>query len=328
MVSILRNFCCDILNPCAFIWGSRRNQNSSSENALANLPEYAQNDPPVHAPDIPPSSSGDNSDGETNVPRTSVVSKIQSSTAEEFHILSSLPEANFYEAPDTLNSHKLNPPQLVPLSQYDHDFASDTHGLEQKSEEGQIQEYDRFEGIGDWPRRLLHVPSMTSLEWQPGDKYGDHVRPTYNAVSYTWGRYNLDFYIPGIKKEKRNKYRNVRAIEINGVDWRIPRINPEQFSTDQFLRLLQQTCEAIDGASEKIDFLWLDVACIDQKHMPQKMAEIGRQAVIFQGAKRAYIWLTAIDHDRLCHIIPEFLQSVRECSISYCEPCRKGIANG
>jgi hypothetical protein len=41
-------------------------------------------------------------------------------------------------------------------------------------------------------------------------------------------------------------------------------------------------------------FLWLDVACIDQNNGPQKDIEIGRQAKIFQGAQHVFVWLTKL----------------------------------
>lgn len=42
--------------------------------------------------------------------------------------------------------------------------------------------------LGAWPRWLLHVPSMTSCEWKPGNVYGAVASLAYNALSSTWGR--------------------------------------------------------------------------------------------------------------------------------------------
>lgn len=233
---------------------------------------------------------------------------------EEFDILSGLNDLDSYEAQDVLQSYKQNPPASIPLSRYDHDFASDTDGSTSASADDQIQKDDHFEGIGSWPRRLLHVPSMTSLEWRPGNKYGGHVEPRYNAVSYTWGRYDLD--IPGLRKIK--EYRAVKAIEINGVDWLVPRINPKHFCVDHFQRLIFRTCEPVDDTEEKTDFLWLDVACIDQNNGPQKLAEIGRQAVIFHGAQRVFVWLTKVRGDLLSHIVANLMQSAH-AAVVYAE---------
>lgn len=41
-------------------------------------------------------------------------------------------------------------------------------------------------------------------------------------------------------------------------------------------------------------FLWLDVACIDQKNYAAKMEEIWRQAGIFANADRAYVWFWSL----------------------------------
>ena len=258
-----------------------------------------------------------------------------SQTEEEFRILSNLGNAESYEAPDVLQSEEVNPPASIPLSKYDHDFASDTDGSQSPSANDKSPVHDPSEAIGKWPRRLLHVPSMTSLEWQPGDKYGEHVQPRYNAVSYTWGRFSLR--VRDNKKEvekeknkekigesqkkketkKMKKNRNVTAIEINGIDWTVPRINPDHFSADNFQRLIQQTCESVDGAEGRTDFLWLDVACINQKNTLEKLAEIGRQAVIFHGAQRVYVWLTKIHGRWFPDAVRELFQSARECLSIY-----------
>lgn len=224
-----------------------------------------------------------------------------------FEVLSGLTELNSYQAQDVLQSTVQNPPASIPLSGFEHDFTSDAHlPPTPRSPDGPtLRSDDYFVSIGDWPRRLLHVPTMSALEWQPGNLYGTHIAPAYNAISYTWGRYDLD--LPQAKKQKQ--YRKVKAIEIANVA-RIPRINPTHFTVEQFQRLIRQTCEPIDDdTGEKINFLWLDVACIDQNDGPQKSAEIGRQAGIFRGAHRVFIWLTKIHQDRLSKIVADLIYS-------------------
>ena len=256
-----------------------------------------------------------------------------SQIVEEFGILSNLGNADSYKAPDVLQSEKLNPPASIPLSQYDHDFASDIDESQSPLANDKSPVHDPFEAIGKWPRRLLHVPSMTSLKWQPGDKYGGHVQPRYNAVSYTWGRFSLDVEEDKEEGEKEKgemrenkkkketkkmkKNRNVTAIAVKGIDWTVPRISPDHFSTDNFRRLIQQTCESVDGAKERTDFLWLDVACINQKNTLEKLAEIGRQAVIFHGAQRVYVWLTKVHRDWFSHAVRDLFQSARRCISLY-----------
>jgi hypothetical protein len=164
-----------------------------------------------------------------------------------------------------------------------------------------------MENIDNWPRRLLYVPSMTSYEWQRGNRYGEHIAPKYNALSYTWGRWRLP-----TSREKPH----VQALEVKGVPWDIPRVDPDlHFTTDQFSAVLHQMTyhdpqrvawQKVSHSkgnqppnlfwqqipAEKIDFVWLDVACIDQRWTPETKSEIGRQACIFKGAHQRYVWLS------------------------------------
>ena len=237
-------------------------------------------------------------------PSAGTTAPIPTSTDEEFDILNGVGDSDLYEPPDLLQSYIQNPSDSIPLSRYDHNFALDTDGSQSPSSDDQTSEDKSF---GKWPRRLLHVPSMTSQKWKPGCKYGDYVEPKYNAISYTWGRYDLA--IPSLGKIK--KYRHTKAIEIKGIDWPIPRISPEHFSLDQFQHLIWQACEPVDGEKGRTDFLWLDVACIDQNNGPQKLAEIGRQAAIFHGAQRVFVWLTKVCKKRLSQIMMDLMQTSR-----------------
>ncbi|RYP35791.1 hypothetical protein DL768_010964 [Monosporascus sp. mg162] len=124
-----------------------------------------------------------------------------------------------------------------------------------------------------WPRRLLHVPSMTSHEWKPGNFYGKAKEPSYNAISYTWGRFEV---------------KNGPAIKINGVTWKIPSIDPSHFSVAEF-----ET--AIARATDKKGYLWLDVACIDQENNDVKLEEVNKQVAIFRRAAQVYAWITPWD---------------------------------
>lgn len=140
-----------------------------------------------------------------------------------------------------------------------------------------------------WPRRLLHVPSLVSYEWRPRNRYGKHISPKYNAITYTWGRWRL----------KENEQTSVRAINVTGTPWRIPRVDPKRFTADELEMVI---CRAAEGFSTlanfrkkvlpKVQFVWLDVACIDQRsNSPDSAAEIGRQALIFDGAEKVVAWL-------------------------------------
>ncbi|KAI0548225.1 hypothetical protein F4679DRAFT_551677 [Xylaria curta] len=132
-----------------------------------------------------------------------------------------------------------------------------------------------------WPRRLLHVPTMTSHRWAPGDRYGEHESPLYVALSYTWGRWRLsDDGAP-----------EVPMLPVNGINWSIPRVSPEAFHTREMATVLRSICDLASGQIP-IEHVWLDVACIDQRaNSPEMAAEIGRQARIFKNAYQAFIWL-------------------------------------
>ena len=152
---------------------------------------------------------------------------------------------------------------------------------------------DGEDTIGDWPQRLLHVPTMTSYEWEAGHSYGVHMKPKYNAISYTWGRYQLTSAL-------EKPY--IKPLKVNGVSWEIPRIDDSHFTVDKFEELIRRSVEprSYHGHNaafthSRIEFVWLDVACINQTAVhPQKATEIGRQARIFKKAKQVIVWLNGI----------------------------------
>ncbi|KAL8791210.1 MAG: hypothetical protein Q9213_000167 [Squamulea squamosa] len=130
---------------------------------------------------------------------------------------------------------------------------------------------------------------MTTYEWEPGNIYGGHANPTYNALSYIWGRYELRDY---------HDSPEITAITIHGASWTIPRIRPTHFTKESFEAVIADTANPHPSENApNVDFLWLDVACIDQTPGSRdKAREIGRQAKIFKGAAQVSVWLTT--HDR------------------------------
>lgn len=152
----------------------------------------------------------------------------------------------------------------------------------------------RFENSCSWPRRLLHIQTLSSCEWQPGNIYGGYQDPRYNALSYTWGRWQLG----------ENEMPETKAIQVNGTSWSIPRIDPVHFTAERFAAVIADTADPhpseIDAS--RVEFLWLDVACIDQTPgSREKAQEIGRQAKIFRGATHVFVWLTT--HDKSYYTI-------------------------
>ncbi|KAL8364193.1 hypothetical protein RB601_009772 [Gaeumannomyces tritici] len=143
-----------------------------------------------------------------------------------------------------------------------------------------------------WPRRLLHVDGdqLTSVERSGEATYGAFDAPPYNILSYTWGRFAL--------REGDDGYGDVEPIRIHNVPWAIPRIRPEHFTAEKFLRVIRLVASGITGSS-RTSHVWLDVACIHQEDRAEKMDEIGRQAAIFDRALDSFIWLSRLPAELL-----------------------------
>ncbi|KAK8051741.1 hypothetical protein PG993_003126 [Apiospora rasikravindrae] len=162
------------------------------------------------------------------------------------------------------------------------------------------------EVLGRWPRRLLHVPSMTSMPWTPGNRYGPFSEPAYNVITYTWGRWRLhDGETP-----------EVPALGVRGVPWKIPRVRPSAFTAAQLHKVVQHATRPHrqmenpimrSDETEPVNFIWLDVACIDQRgDEPGSAAEIGRQALIFEHARQVFVWLSTKPTSNLRPLLAEF----------------------
>jgi len=138
---------------------------------------------------------------------------------------------------------------------------------------------------------------MTSWPWQPGNFYGNYKEPKYNVLSYTWGRWSLN----------NDTLKSIKSIKVAGISWPIPRIHPDHFTVEEFMNVIRLSsidAGKVDKPMEQAirspcDFLWLDVACIDQNHFATYMSEIGRQAMIFKNASQKFIWLNRYDHAKL-----------------------------
>lgn len=159
--------------------------------------------------------------------------------------------------------------------------------------------------LGSWPRRLLHVKSMCSFSWEPGNIYGGVRNPRYNALSYTWGRWAL----------QPNQKPDVKSINVAGTTWNIPRVDPRHFDSQDFQNAIDQVARMVskDPASEDVsyledgtgtvEFIWVDIACIDQRFNQESMLELGRQAIIFQHAQDVYVWLNQTTTSDLLEIV-------------------------
>lgn len=144
--------------------------------------------------------------------------------------------------------------------------------------------------IKEWPRRLLHVLHMRSYERVGENIYGGVREPVYNILSYIWGRWQMPTS-------------SGQSLNIDGISWSVPSIRPEIFTPTEFQSALKQV-------SVGVDWLWVDVACIDQEDEKIRDEEIGRQAGIFNNAKEAFIWL----HHSPIHKLQRFFDLLFEIS--------------
>ena len=159
------------------------------------------------------------------------------------------------------------------------------------------RDHPEFDPYSNWPRRLLHVPTMTSYKWQPGNTYSDIQNPEYAILSYTWGRWRIT-----------DPATLVDALDVRGIPWEMPKIDPTHFSTKEFanvLNVMVANSARMSPASAESPFVWIDNACVPQwRENVVSACETGRQARIFRGARTAYIWLTRTTDLALDRVFP------------------------
>lgn len=146
------------------------------------------------------------------------------------------------------------------------------------------------QGWGDlvetyWPRRLLHIPTMTSVERSGSATYLDEDRPSYNILSYTWGRWQI------------SDDPSAPALPVKGTTWAIPPVREEHFTVQMFEKVVESL------ATNGCQWAWIDIACIDQEDEVVKAEEVGRQASIFRGASQAFVWLSHASADEIADAI-------------------------
>ncbi|KAF1809214.1 hypothetical protein P152DRAFT_516830 [Eremomyces bilateralis CBS 781.70] len=202
-------------------------------------------------------------------------------------------------------------------------------GLQPSSSQSQLNldpEHTRVDPAFDdecaWPRRLLHISTLTSYPWRPGNIYGGKEQPQYHAITYTWGRWQLS----------PDSHPSITALDF-GTPWKIPRVDPARFTKEQFVNLIRSLPSShrkgMSGAyyDVPVEFVWLDVACIDQRNgSREKELEVGRQAAIFKGAHSVYAWLHEFENAEVEKIFAQFCKGYRFLSAS--EDYVKGLSSG
>lgn len=144
-----------------------------------------------------------------------------------------------------------------------------------------------------WPNRLLYVPEMRSYERQEGNRYKYVTQPCYNILSYTWGRW-------------QDRTGQAEALTVRGITWRIPAIQPHIFTAAEFKDVLLKV-------SAGVDWVWVDIACIDQDDSKVRDEEVGRQAGIFSRASSAFIWLHQSPTQRIQSFADELFSLANRC---------------
>ncbi|KUI54507.1 hypothetical protein VP1G_01849 [Cytospora mali] len=137
-----------------------------------------------------------------------------------------------------------------------------------------------------WPLRLLRLDgnAFKSVQRSGPSTYEGTKLPNYNILSYTWGRWQTEVG---------------EALPIQNVKWKIPIVARQGFSVEAFAKVVRHVSQG--------SHVWLDVGCIDQEDEAVKMGEIGKQAAIFRGAQKAYIWLSHSKRNILKPFILEVL---------------------
>lgn len=90
--------------------------------------------------------------------------------------------------------------------------------------------------------------------------------PDYICISHTWGRWRLE------------------SLPVAGVPWDVPR--NQRFDVESLPESLKLLGDR---------FIWIDLFCIPQDNSHEAKQEIGRQASIFGGCRKAIAWLNDVD---------------------------------
>lgn len=157
----------------------------------------------------------------------------------------------------------------------------------------------------EWPSRLLYVEEnrFQSIQRDGACSYGGLNSPSYNILSYTWGRWET---------------KHGDALPIEGTPWETPIVDRKGFSVEAFAKV-------VNYAKQGGSFVWLDVGCIDQQDEKAKASEIGKQAAIFRGARQAYIWLS---HSRKVVLEPYIMEALSRDAFEIDESWLRRVSKG
>ena len=136
---------------------------------------------------------------------------------------------------------------------------------------------------GEWPERLLHVPSMTSIKRSHFNHYGSVTQPRFTVLSYKWGLWIV---------------KDGSRLEVKGISWETPAIDRKRWTVVQFQQLIKRM-------AQDTDFVWIDVACINQFLTDSTLREIQKEPQMFRKANQAFVWIVDFDPDVLEQMLNE-----------------------
>lgn len=122
-------------------------------------------------------------------------------------------------------------------------------------------------------RLLKLLPSNDEIIRCHIDVVDLEIKPTYQALSYTWGAPTQDASKKGVTQERSC------SIICNDAEIHITK------NLFQFLRFATQRLE------EYSDYFWIDAICINQDDKIEKSFEVGKMSQIFGAAASVLVWL-------------------------------------
>lgn len=147
------------------------------------------------------------------------------------------------------------------------------------------------QGSTYWPRRLLHIPTMCSMELGEHETYKTHRQPRYATLSYTWGRYE--------KPE-------APSLPVLNVPWHMPSVDPTYFTVAQ----MQTVIDSIQSICH-LDFIWLDIACLDFSRLNAGLDDgVANQREIFASTTQSFVWLSQTPKPILSKILEDLQEAL------------------
>ncbi|KAL9620769.1 MAG: hypothetical protein Q9160_004782 [Pyrenula sp. 1 TL-2023] len=147
---------------------------------------------------------------------------------------------------------------------------------------------------------------MHSFERQYPNIYGPTPlvsEPPFATLSYTWSRFQKE---------------DEETLHVGGIHWNIPSIDPNHFTATQLARVVQSIAKFSD-----LEYLWLDIACLNISHLDYGEPEVFMQQDIFYSATQSVVWLSETSASQLSEAAALIISILRDVGNSK----RRGISH-